>query len=684
MSTSFANYLLAAISTVTIHPIHHMKDKMDILMKSELGLQDQDPQVLWEEDLQPKTSILKILIPLSNLSKSEIKRITYIKQVLGSQTQIHGASIFDKEWRLKNAFQRKHKTDTDMELEGDSMLETEGSLEQQAFVKAGTKRAKSVGKTEEKNWERLFRAVYYHMCELLKEQVQERNVDGSQHSSSQCSGTQHLHILPFTEIADLWYWSSEFATNPMPDTTNSQKPDLILLDYRLRKLSFSQKSWKDILTGVEITQSDLSVNCKIPLFLGVATKGYLMMWEQPWRHFILLFSISKFKLHAHYMDRSGMVISKPLLIVTSPIHFVNVLNTVTLANRSSLGFDPTIHICNSCNTIPTHTNLPNGFNAMLPGAIGWEYALKDCWVNEDVKDVEIQLLKVVEGILNVVQLKKYWDVLYNGKPDSTSHIHSHCSTFKFDKKIHQHILLTPCRVPLMHFNDVPELIGVFHDLVVGKGYFIDFDHAKFLNDDGKVDASPRGTGTVPYISFRVLRLMGDGHMVQNTPCDDLESLFYILLEFTVMYLGPKGALAPQPSEEVLRRDAIRRWALSYKNMTQDGLATSSIWKWEFIHGLADPLLITPYFILCRPLLEEWHCAISLTSTHQQVAQIPPPALPAPPSAPEPTITPSPPPASTSQLPPSVPASAPTVAQLLPDLSLAVCRPRRSKMAPVKH
>ncbi|KAG1887976.1 uncharacterized protein F5891DRAFT_1218462 [Suillus fuscotomentosus] len=436
MSTSFANYLLAAVSTVTIHPIHCTKDEMDILMKSELGLQDQDPLVLWEEDLKPKTSILKILIPLSNLNKSEIKRITYIKQVPGSQTQIHGAPVAVRHTRFQAA-QTESQTDTDIELEGDSMLEMEGSLGQQDFVKAGTKRAKPVGQMEEKNWECLFWAIYYHMRELLKEQVQERNVDGSQHSSSQCSGIQRSHILPFTEITDLRYWSSEFTTTSIPDTTDSRKPDLVLLDYQLRKLSFSQKSWKDVLTGVEITQSDLSVDRKIPSFLGVATKGYLMMREQPWRHFILLFSISKFKLCAHYMDRSGMVISKPLPIVTSPEHFVDVLNTVTLGNRSSLGFDPTIHICNSCNTIPTHADLPNGFDAMLPGAIGWvydndenvywimdilwkshglfkhgtEYTLKDCWVNEDVKDVEIQLLKAVEGIPNVVQLKKYWDVL---------------------------------------------------------------------------------------------------------------------------------------------------------------------------------------------------------------------------------------------------------------------------------
>ncbi|KAG1829056.1 hypothetical protein DFJ58DRAFT_737484 [Suillus subalutaceus] len=384
-----------------------------------------------------------------------------------------------------------------------------------------------------------------------------------QHSSSQRSGIQRSHILPFTEITDLRYWSSEFATTSMPDATDSRKPDLVLLDYRLRKLGFSQKSWKDVLTGVEITQSDLSVDRKIPF-------------------------ISKFKLRAHYMDRSGMEIALPSALIQQSIS------------------------ANSCNTIPTHADLPNGFDAMLPGAIGWVYdndenvywimdilwksrgvRTQDCWVNEDVKDVEIQLLKAVEGIPNVVQLKKYWDVLYDGKPDSTSRIRSHCSTFKFETKIHRRILLTPCGVPLTHFNDVPRvnrahkaMVGrrVLHGdlspnnaiIYQGKGYFIDFDHAKFLNDDGKADPSPRGTGTVPYISFRVLRLMGDGHLVQHMPCDDLESLFYILLEFTMIYLGPKGVLAPPTQSRSFATGRRSEVAVSYENMTQDGLATADL------------------------------------------------------------------------------------------------------------
>jgi hypothetical protein len=188
--------------------------------------------------------------------------------------------------------------------------------------------------------------------------------------------------------------------------------------------------------------------------------------------------------------------------------------------------------------------------------------------------------------------------------------------------------------------------------------------------------------------------MGDGHLVQHTPCDNIESLFYILLEFTVMYLGPKGVLAPRPSKEALRRDTIRRWGLAYENMTRNGLVTSSMWKWEFIHGLTDPPLITPYFIPCHSLLEEWCQAISFASTQsttlshdkicdiltrglsmisQQLAQILPPT---PPSALDSTIALSPPPTSTSQ-----PVA--TITMPLPDPPLAVRRSHCSRQVPGK-
>ncbi|KAG2041121.1 hypothetical protein BDR03DRAFT_997729 [Suillus americanus] len=169
MSTSFADHLLASVSPITIHPVCRTKDKMDIFMK----------------------------MPARRARR------------LQTQTEL--------------------QMDTD--VEGDSILETEGGLGQQAFVEAERKRAKPAGETKEKNWEHLFRAIYsgYHMRKLLMQQMQEHNADGS----------QRLCKLPFAEMADLRYWSSEFATNPVLDAhaMDSGEPNLVLLDYRLRKVT---------------------------------------------------------------------------------------------------------------------------------------------------------------------------------------------------------------------------------------------------------------------------------------------------------------------------------------------------------------------------------------------------------------------------------------------------------------
>ncbi|KAG2737651.1 hypothetical protein P692DRAFT_20761209, partial [Suillus brevipes Sb2] len=47
----------------------------------------------------------------------------------------------------------------------------------------------------------------------------------------------------------------------------------------------------------------------------------------------------------------------------------------------------------------------------------------------------------------------------------------------------------------------------------GKGYFIDFDHAKFLKDNKALDSRDAPSPT----------------MIDHRASDDLESLFYILL-----------------------------------------------------------------------------------------------------------------------------------------------------------
>ncbi|KAG1727097.1 uncharacterized protein EDB91DRAFT_1086568 [Suillus paluster] len=169
------------------------------------------------------------------------------------------------------------------------------------------------------------------------------------------------------KMAALQYWSSEFATNPMPDTTNLWKPDLVLLDYRLRKFSLLEKSWKT--SSQELRSPNLtSLLIANTFVLGGCYQGLSDDAGATVVLFYPTFGISKFKLCAHYMDCSGMVISKPLPIVTSPIFYGKAVD-FSSGEPSAIMFK-------------------TSFNQ--------EYALKDCWVDEDVKDIEIRLLKAVK------------------------------------------------------------------------------------------------------------------------------------------------------------------------------------------------------------------------------------------------------------------------------------------------
>ena len=543
-TTTYTSYLLATV-TSTITPgdlMPRKKDTMDELMKNELGALDVEPQtsqnyrrVLWEDDKEKK-SILNTLIPRSNLTINDLCNIKYVKKV-GEELR-QGQTILEKvgkghQWRLNSPFvgagkklrvgrgsrsgltdalDLEHEDDDEDEDEdedrrGDSMMETDDQSSQQSFRPG--KRSNDNRKTlsEEKRWERLLRNILYAMRIKAK--------------------YSHFNF-PFKVVDPRRYWSSEFSTVVVPDPTDSRKPDLVLMDYRMKSRGVGDKDWSDVLTALEITQSDLNTaksdsDNHIPVFLGVATKGYLMFRAQPWRRFVLLFSIAKLKLRAHYLDRSGMIISAPISIGPDAVRFVDVLNTITLAGLQSLGFDPTIHVCGKLCPAPsvhdelvpvTEDGLPVTENGLpitrLPDdARGWvmddenkvywilavlwksralfsrgtvcyrvrdlngrEYALKDCWVDEDNLEHEVNLLRAVEGIQNVVHLVKFWDVRYNKNRDCTSNIRQHIKQLPpapvYYNRIHRRMLLTPCGLPVTNVGSVTELVSVFRDLVVGE------------------------------------------------------------------------------------------------------------------------------------------------------------------------------------------------------------------------
>jgi hypothetical protein len=268
-STSFVlNYLLATVTTSIPAGgdfTHRKQDYMDELMKHELLVGPDDnlmggKRVLWEEGIQGrKLSILDILIPQSGLKIQDIHKIKYVKKK--DEFIIHGLSVLQHPrsitplWRLSHVFngplkktkrnQQESQADTEEEEEGEEgedvdgnfsvgedMLETDGSWLQKSYQTGEKRPIVAVKSSEEKNWERLFRSVYYDMRNKVKSKT----------------GSLPFHVLPEPR-----YWSSEFSNIAVPDATDSRKPDLVLMDYRLKKYSRKEKSWADVVTGVEIT-----------------------------------------------------------------------------------------------------------------------------------------------------------------------------------------------------------------------------------------------------------------------------------------------------------------------------------------------------------------------------------------------------------------------------------------------
>jgi hypothetical protein len=111
------------------------------------------------------------------------------------------------------------------------------------------------------------------------------------------------------------------------------------------------------------------------------------------------------------------------------------------------------------------------------------------------------------------------------------------------------------------------------------------------------------------MSSRLLRLISDiptPPLIDYRASDDLESLFYIFLEFAIMCGGPGGL-----SEEGVPPDNAQAWRDIVVAMPQHGISASGTLKKVFITDARPRYEPAPYFRACRPILEEWRKAIGV-------------------------------------------------------------------------
>ncbi|KAG2155764.1 hypothetical protein DEU56DRAFT_906933 [Suillus clintonianus] len=652
---------------------------------SSTGFQPEELEghVIIEADLKIEynASVFHQLVPKSSLETRHIAQINYYGRDNGPPIYFQGAWNFDrhKKPRLNNRNNDSGDSDDKSDASTDIVntdveaLDSQGSGmvsdgtwshdEYDGTAQPGSKRGRKPSSTE-KDLQCLFETVQYAL--RRKQQIRAK--------------------IPFPISKIERYWSAEFADSPIPDPYNAQKPDVALFYYKSKT---SEKTWTDVLSFVEHTTSDFNKRRDLGVYWGSATKAYLIMREQPWRRFVLSFFISADHLYAHYCDRSGLIITLPIPIQSSPARVADAIATLSLADPSLLGLDPTTHMCITfCQG--THTDL-------AVGAIGWvtdnaekkysimavlwksqglfcrgtvcyrvrdpvdgkEYAMKDCWVTEAKRYHEVDVLGRVKGIPNVVQLVDHWDVLSNGEPDCTARIRDGYGVLlenrpdtRFFNRYHRRLLLTPCGDPLWDFSSRKELICAFRDFVVahetmiqrrvlhgdlspnnfiiheGIGYFIDFDHASIIKE-GETFTVSFGTGTVPYISMRILKKMSKNvdilkkaktinakkndntnsiaqpELVEHNSSDDLESLFYIFFEFVSKYGGAHGTLAPTWDKMSMP------WADAYENLgaTSGLLATFLAKKGAMSEGDILTDRVSDYFSEFKPIVDEWRTRI---------------------------------------------------------------------------
>jgi hypothetical protein len=487
MSTaSFDDYLCGASLSSTGHPPPggRTADVTQGLLKYDL-----DGHLINEATMNIKktNSISCILLSKSSLTKGNIRRIPFYPKDKNSPLVYSSGR-----WNF-NPSKKPKQSNSDTGSSTDATGSSEPGMtsedsnatwdDEEYDGDQGSKRKRkrtTSRMTTEKILEHLFKAIVY----TLRKPLQDKTT---------------FNIPPQSESVKR-YWSSEFSASPIPDLYNSQKPDLALFNYRNKKLP---KTWADVLSFIEHTTSDFSKRQDLPVYWGSSTKAYLVMREQPWRRFVIYFTIAADCIRTHYLDRSGLIMSLPTDIHSSPVRVAEAIGTVSLADQKMLGFDDTIHMC-----IPhckgSHANLADG-------AIGWvynnsgkqysimdvlwksqglfcrgtvcyrvrdpedgiDYAMKDCWVAEAKRYHEVDVLKKVKGIPNVVELVDHWDVKYGDQDDCTDLIRRQYSREdrrdkKFCNRYHRRLVMKPCGEPLSRFKSRKELICAFRDFVVGE------------------------------------------------------------------------------------------------------------------------------------------------------------------------------------------------------------------------
>ncbi|KAG2092810.1 uncharacterized protein F5147DRAFT_779553 [Suillus discolor] len=148
---------------------------------------------------------------------------------------------------------------------------------------------------------------------------------------------KRAQIMAANSGAVIRTWSSRNSTRPVKDDEVSRKPDLALLDD-------VEARWDTIKAACELTSQPYTPSSTIGKTLD--SKAYLLLRRQPWRRFVLLFSLMNEyrELRVHIYDHAGGVVTRPIHIDKAPNRYLHILSSIVFGHLECIGYDPSISI----------------------------------------------------------------------------------------------------------------------------------------------------------------------------------------------------------------------------------------------------------------------------------------------------------------------------------------------------
>ncbi|KAG2096726.1 uncharacterized protein F5147DRAFT_778235 [Suillus discolor] len=148
---------------------------------------------------------------------------------------------------------------------------------------------------------------------------------------------KRAQIMAANSGAVIRTWSSRNSMRPVKDDEVSQKPDLALLDD-------VEARWDTIKAICELTSQPYTPSSTIGKSLD--SKAYLLLRRQPWRRFVLLFSLTNEyrELRVHIYDHAGGIVTRPVHIDKAPNRYLHILLSVVFGHLECIGYDPSISI----------------------------------------------------------------------------------------------------------------------------------------------------------------------------------------------------------------------------------------------------------------------------------------------------------------------------------------------------